>query len=246
MKELTVTADDISKTYGDINPALPISFEGFASTDNEASLATVPTVTTTATQYSNAGTYGIVPAGGIAANYSFKYINGTLTVNKAQLEITANDTSRKEGEANPVFVLSYSGFKGTDDTSVIDVLPVTSCIADTSSAVGDYDIVLTGGSDNNYDLVLHNGKLTITLATEVSPAKALAVSVYPNPAVDYIYIKNLPEKTTILIFNLQGKLIKNSIVNETERIDVNDLPHGVYVIKLSGKKIETVVRFVKQ
>jgi hypothetical protein len=246
-KALTVTATDKSKTYGDANPALTVTYNGFAGTDNADSLTTAPIATTAATQFSNATTYSIVPAGGVAANYTFSYINGTLTVNKAPLDITANDTSRKEGEQNPVFTLSCSGFKGTDNSAAIDVLPSATCTADSTSVAGDYDIVLAGGSDNNYILALHNGKLTITPATAISTVNDVSVSMYPNPAGDYIYIDNLPEETAIRIFNLLGKQVKKSISsNKTEKIDVNDLPLGVYIIKLSGKNIETVVRVVKQ
>jgi hypothetical protein len=244
-KELTVTAADKSKTYGDENPALTIIYTGFVGTDNEDSVVTAPTATTTATQYSDAGSYNIVPAGGEASNYTFSYVNGTLTVNKASLDATADDATREEGNANPVFTLSYSGFISTDDATVIDVLPTATCAADTSSAAGEYDIVLSGGSDNNYDLILHNGTLTVTPATAISTIAADGISIYPNPAGDYIYIKNLPEETAIGIFNIQGKLLKNSIANGSEEVDVSDLPSGVYIIKLSGKEVETIAHFVK-
>ena len=144
-----------------------------------------------------------------------------------------------------MFTLSYSGFISTDDATVIDVLPTATCAADASSAAGEYDIVLSGGSDNNYDLVLHNGILNVITATAISEAAADGISIYPNPAGDYIYIKNLPEETAIGIFNIQGTLLKNSIANRSEEVDVSDLPSGVYIIKLSGKEVETIAHFVK-
>jgi hypothetical protein len=246
-KMLTVTAEDKSKTYGDANPELTVAYIGFAGAEDNTSLSTVPTATTTAMQYSNADTYDIVPEGGEASNYAFTYINGTLTVNKAQLDITAIDASREEGDVNPEFTLSYAGFKGTDDSTVIDVLPTASCIADATSTAGDYDIVLSDGSDNNYNLVLHDGILKITAVTGISTLNAKLISVYPNPAGDYVYINNLPEKTSVRIFNLLGELVRNSTsTNKTEKIDVYDLPPGVYIIKLSVKDFETVARFVKQ
>jgi hypothetical protein len=185
-------------------------------------------------------------SGADAGKYMLSQPILTANITEKELIVTAVDKSKKHGETNPVFTLSYLGFESTDDPSVIDVLPTVSCIANTSSAVGEYAIVLTGGSDNNYSLVLHNGKLTVTPATVILSAKADAISVYPNPASDYIYISNLQEKTVVCIFNLLGKLVKNSIVNESVKIQVNDLPSGVYLIKLSGKDTGTVIRFVKQ
>jgi hypothetical protein len=245
-KALTVKANDASKSYGDTNPELTVSYNGFANSESAASLTTAPMANTTATQFSDATTYSIVPNGGVAANYTFIYVNGTLTVNKTQLEVTAKDTSRKQGNPNPEFTLLYSGFKGNDSYSVIDVLPTASCTAVPLSDIGNYDIVLTGGSDNNYNLVSHNGKLTVTSTTAISPANTLAISISPNPASDYFYIHNLPEKTTIHIINIQGVIVKSSISTSTpEKIDVQDLPAGVYLIKLSGNEINTVVRIVK-
>jgi hypothetical protein len=245
-KALTVTANNASKTYGDANPAFTVSYNGFAGSESAASLTTAPTATTTATQFSNATTYNIVPAGGVATNYTFTYANGTLTVNKANLDVTANNATRKVGETNPVFTLAYAGFKGTDAFSVLDLLPTASCTANTSSVADDYDIVLSGGSDNNYTLVLHNGKLTISPLTALETSEIAKITVFPNPTTDYFFISNLPVKTIISIYNIQGLLIKNIVGNGSEKVDVNSLPSGVYLLKLSGSEMNRVVRFVKQ
>src|SRR5205814_1284888 len=56
---LTVTADDKTKAYGAANPALTVRYSGFVNGDTAASLTTPPTVSTTATTVSTAGTYPI-------------------------------------------------------------------------------------------------------------------------------------------------------------------------------------------
>jgi MBG domain (YGX type)/YDG domain/Secretion system C-terminal sorting domain len=185
-------------------------------------------------------------SGADAGKYMLTQPTLTANITKKDISVTAADKTKIQGEANPAFTLTYSGFEGSDGASVIDVLPVASCVADASSAAGDYDIILTGGSDNNYNLVLHNGKLTVDPATTILTAKAGEVSIYPNPASDYIIVNNLQEKMTIRIFNLLGKLVKTTIVSGTEKISISDLSTGVYIIKISGKGIETVTRFVKQ
>lgn len=150
-----------------------------------------------------------------------------------------------ENESNPAFTLSYTGFKGADEASVIDVLPNANCSANVSSAVGNYDIVLTGGSDNNYNLTLNNGVLTVRAFNGVSSTSAGEINLYPNPASEYIFINNVPVNTTISIYTVQGTLIKNSISeNATEKIDISDLYAGVYMIKLTGMGIDTVVSVV--
>jgi hypothetical protein len=84
-----------------------------------------------------------------------------VTVNKAPLTIIANNAKRNYGEANPPFSLSYQGLKNNEDESVLDQLPSISCPATSTSPAGYYDIVLSGGSDNNYSYNLINGKLEI-------------------------------------------------------------------------------------
>ena len=190
---------------------------------------------------------GVTISGADAGNYNVVQQTGlTANITAANLNITAVDTTRKAGIANPVFRLLYAGFKGTDNATVIDILPTATCAANTSSAAGTYDIVLSGGSDNNYSLVLHNGTLTVTLATAVETVETAKINVFPNPTSDYLFISNLPVNTTISIYNMQGLLIKNSVANGSEKIDVNNLPSGVYLIKLSGSEMNGVVRFVKQ
>ena len=78
--ELTVTADNKVRAYGEANPALTVSYSGFVNGDTEASLSTAPTVSTTATETTPAGTVDITVGGGVSDNYSFTYRNGTLTI----------------------------------------------------------------------------------------------------------------------------------------------------------------------
>ncbi|WP_305983636.1 Ig-like domain-containing protein, partial [Roseivirga thermotolerans] len=115
---LTATADDKSKTYGEENPALTISYTGFVNGDDETAI-TQPTASTTADAGSDAGTYAITLSGGAADNYSLTTVNGTLTIGKATLTARADDKERAVGQENPEFTISYTGFVNGDDKSEI-------------------------------------------------------------------------------------------------------------------------------
>ena len=80
---LTITANDATKTYGDVNPTLTVSYSGFVNGDDATKLTTQPTVATTATQGSAAGTYPITVSGAASDNYEITYVAGTLTITKA-------------------------------------------------------------------------------------------------------------------------------------------------------------------
>ncbi len=162
---LTVTAVDKSKTYGEENPELTISYDNFVGTDKETDIDTPPTVTTDATTTSGAGTYTITVAGGTDNNYTFSYTDGTLTVDKATLTVTAVDKSKTYGEANPELTISYDGFVGDDGKTDIETLPTATTSATTTSDAGDYPINVSGGTDNNYTFSYTPGTLTVNKAT---------------------------------------------------------------------------------
>src|SRR5207244_13115527 len=80
-----------------------------------------PRITTRARGSTDLGTYDIVPSAGSlnAANYQFgNMVNGTLTVTKASLTVTANNASRTYGAANPTFNATYGGFVNGDTAAV--------------------------------------------------------------------------------------------------------------------------------
>lgn len=127
---ITATADNKNKFAGNANPSLTVSYSGFAGTETETVITTKATATTTANTASGVGTYDITANGAVAANYTFTYVKGTLTVlagvtsnlnaaavtlyeNQPAATVAANLTSTSE---NPVATFTYSLVSGTGDT----------------------------------------------------------------------------------------------------------------------------------
>ena len=77
---LTITADNKTMDCGAAVPSLTASYSGFVNGDTSASLTTPPTLTTTATSASPAGSYDIDVSGAADPNYNITYVTGTLTV----------------------------------------------------------------------------------------------------------------------------------------------------------------------
>ena len=84
---LTVTADAKTKTFGQANPTLTTTMTGFVNGETLATSGVTgsPTVSTSANASTPAGTAVITPAPGslAAANYTFKMVEGVLTITKA-------------------------------------------------------------------------------------------------------------------------------------------------------------------
>jgi hypothetical protein len=80
---LTVTANNVSQSYGTAIPTLSVNYTGFVNKDTLATAVTgSPIVTTTAVATSPPGSYPIMVSQGTlaAANYTFTFVNGTLTI----------------------------------------------------------------------------------------------------------------------------------------------------------------------
>ena len=151
---ITVTADDVEIEYGDKVPTLTYTVTG-------GTLNGTPVVSCEATAQSSAGTYTITIEKGSVKNKNVTYKNGTLTIKKAPLTIKAGTYSKNQGEANPVFTLTYEGFRNGETKDVLTTLPNVQCTANSDSPAGEYPVTVSGAEAQNYDISYVNGKLTI-------------------------------------------------------------------------------------
>jgi PQQ-dependent dehydrogenase (s-GDH family) len=87
--------------------------------------------------------------------------------------------------------------------------------------------------------ILPGAKATDQILTEVKnpdETKDLSIDVYPNPATDYFVVYNYKlNNNQILLHDVSGKQIKNIRANNlTTRVDVSNLPNGIYVLTVKG------------
>ena len=163
---LSVWANDASRGYGAANPVFTLKYVGFVNGETSNMLSGTPSLTTVATPASPVAFYTITTAQGTlvnATNYTYNFINGTLTVTQAVLTVTANNRSRAYGAANPAFTASYSGFVNGDNNSVLSGSPSLTTSATTNSSPGNYAITAALGtlSAANYSFTFVNGTLTV-------------------------------------------------------------------------------------
>jgi hypothetical protein len=179
---LTIIATNASMTYGGTVPSLSVSYTGFVNGDNASSLTTPPTVSTTATPASPAGTYPITATGAVDPNYTFTYQAGTLSVGKATLTVTADNKAMALGGPLPPLTITYSGFVNGDNASSLTTQPTISTTATAASPAGSYPITVHGGSSPNYLFSYASGILTVAQAVLTITANP-AGSVYGAPLV---------------------------------------------------------------
>ena len=170
---LSLTANNASKTYG-----TTASFAGTAFTPttmyNGDSVTSVSETSTGATPTATVGTYAITPSTAVGtglSNYSISYKPGTLTVNKANLTITANDVAKTYGQS-PTYSFTPTGLANSD---TFTGATAASGGAAGTAAVGSYPITpsaATGVGIGNYSITYANGTLTVTPANLTITANA--------------------------------------------------------------------------
>ncbi len=182
---LTVTADDKTRAYNTPNPALT-----YVITDGSGTVVAVTgtaAISTTAVQTSPVGAYPItVSQGTLDNNYSYTFVNGTLTVTPAALIVTADDKTRPYNTDNPT--LTYVVTDGSGTVVSVPGTPALSTTAVKASPVGSYPITVAQGSlDKNYTYTFIPGTLTITKGALIVTAddKTRPYNT-DNPALTYV------------------------------------------------------------
>ena len=153
--EITVTANDDSREYGDPNPAFGYTTEG-------GDINGTPDLNCDATESSTVGTYTIQITKGSITNENVTLVDGTLTVTPAPLTVTANSYTITQGDPLPQFEASYTGFKNNETSDVLTTQPTFTCDATSASEPGTYEIIVSGAEASNYSLTYTIGTLTIS------------------------------------------------------------------------------------
>ena len=102
-------------------------------------------------------------------------------------------------------------------------------------------------------LILTHGFQSVlrTVIVEENIDTPVKVTVFPNPASDYLNIsfdEPLDTEVNLMLIDAQGKLFKNQVIEAaTSEIQLNfqDLPSGIYLLKLTKGKLSNVYKVVK-
>jgi hypothetical protein len=160
---LTITASSAEITYGEAIPAITPTYAGFIGGQGASNLAAQPTCSTTATQYSGAGTYPTTCSGATSGNYDISYVAGTLKVKKAPLTLKVSATI-PYGGGSAALQITPVGLVGFDTTSSLAgsltcaySVPTTAP-AGTTAPLGP----CSGLSSDDYDITYETSPITVT------------------------------------------------------------------------------------
>jgi MBG domain-containing protein/Big-like domain-containing protein/galactose oxidase-like protein/Kelch motif protein len=216
-RPLTITASNKTKTYGDTvtfdetTPSTDFTVGAMVNGDTVNSI-TLTSAGAAAGAPVSGSPYAIVPSAAVGtgvANYNISYVNGTLTVNKALLTITASSHTIIFNDPVPTITPSYTGFVAGDDASDLTTQPTCSTTYTVGSLIGQYPTKCENAASGNYNISYVNGKVTVLTAcsafngflSPIGGAVELGTGgVFSNPVRAFKLNSTIPVKFSAMCF----------------------------------------------
>ena len=243
---LTVTADNCTMTQGGQMPELTLTYSGFKN-DETASvlttrLTTRPTASCVATSESNTGDYEITVSGGVAQNYDFTYVAGTLTIEPtAGRQLFASNIITYKGEqvALPVSLTNEQTIAGFQfdlklPTGISVAKSGNNYLASLSSRASDLDISVSKLESGDYRFIAFSNEannitgssgevLTITLdipqtatiGESTITIKNVVLTAIVNETSQSVYADNATSTLTVQDFTI-GDPNGDGFINVTD------------------------------
>ena len=181
--DLTVTAEDKTKTFGAADPEFTVTYGTFQNSETNAVLE--GELAFTRDEGENPGTYAITPSGLTAKNYNIEFVPGTLTIGAANIVITAEAKTKVYGEEDPELTYTVSP---ANLASKLSNIVITRANAGTDEGVQTYTgaITVTADAVAGYDVVTNAANFTITKATLTVKAanQTIAQGTVPDTTID--------------------------------------------------------------
>lgn len=83
----------------------------------------------------------------------------------------------------------------------------------------------------------NDGSIQYSNWVAVKNSQKLQVKIYPNPAQDYVVIEGDEslDKAKVVLLSIEGQIIKETDFSKAVTLQLNELPKGLYILKIIGK-----------
>ncbi len=144
----------------------------------------------------------------------------------------------------PIVNYPIGFFNNNDDWETITIN-----FTNYQAAYGKYIAISQSQQYNNGNLVIDDFNYTVNPTATIMTAELNKITVYPNPAVNFITIKATEKITSIKIINILGQEVLNKtnliiLPNINYQIDINNLPKGLYLLQINSKLEQ--IKFIKK
>ena len=199
---LTVTADNMSKEFEDENPVFTFTYSGFKNSQDYNVINTQPTGSSTALTNSPLGDYPITLSGGDDDNYTFNYVDGTLTISKKS-QTLAFPLIAKKTTADAPFLLSATTQQGISATYSSSNTNVATVSGNTVTIQGPGTAIISATAE---------GDATHKALSGVERT----IQVYEDPVHSSKMFGTLKNNALITVESGTHTIIKNFDANTTE------------------------------
>jgi hypothetical protein len=71
------------------------------------------------------------------------------------------------------------------------------------------------------------------IITDIKEVNKSDILIYPNPASDYVFLRNIDGPVNYRIISLVGRQFKQGVLAKSGKIRLNGLPNGTYIIEIN-------------
>lgn len=136
-----------------------------------------------------------------------------------------------------------------DSVNYSDAVPWPLNASGTGATIELKDPLLDNTDGNNWfadQTKTGSPGLRNSLLSGVADVQTVSYAVYPNPAHDELFVRTTAANTRVDIVTMQGAVLRTVQLYEAgaQRVDISNLPKGMYLIRLTnvgGEHIEKVV-----
>ncbi len=115
----------------------------------------------------------------------------------------------------------------------------------TSLAPGSYRLRVTIPLTSQFFLESVKSNINYSLLSTAEFNDNSNYTIYPNPAKDKIFIKNIQSIAEVKIYDISGKVV-NSLKTNSNTVDISNLNKGIYFMEISTENNSFKTKFIKE
>lgn len=167
----------------------------------------------------------------------------TIVINQAALSVTADNQTVTYGDNANDFSVSYNGFVGNDNASVLGGALVFESNYTQGNSVETYDITPSGLTSDNYNITFVNGNITVERREVTVTPKSNQSKVYgdDDPSLTYEDIKNIYNNDNLILegtlSRVEGEIVGTYAINQGSlKLADNELNNN-YTLVFSSQSV---------
>lgn len=158
IQNLLISANNASKTFGEVNPFFTATYSLPAAAANVTGLQ----FNVSALSSSPVGNYAITPFGAIGAGYNISFAPGTLSINPRLLTIGAQNLQKVYGDLTPAFTPTFDNLALFHGSADLGPLTLSSPASAQFANADSYAITPSGAVNSNYAISYSPGTAIVT------------------------------------------------------------------------------------